>query len=270
MMASGISSRSILTSTQAFRRTCLPNKAPRASTGTVFASRGPLEDIKSAASNIRTSPNTPPVDEDIITYAKKMPGVTAPFPNIFDPFNLLSYVGSTNEPKRELRRWRESEITHGRVCMLAALGWLVQEGISDWPAAPFPHVQGPALTHFQQVEAKGFIFWVPLVTAIGIAEAYRVGLGWNFPTGNNFYTLRDDYEPGNLGFDPLGLLPKDPAGRKDMQSRELNNGRLAMIAVAAFVVQELVERKYVLQQLTDRLAGVPIDSGAPLPPATGF
>jgi hypothetical protein len=50
-----------------------------------------------------------------------------------------------------------------------------------------------------------------------------------------FNTLRDDYKPGNLGFDPLGLLPTDPQERKDMQTKELNNGWLVMIAIAAFV-----------------------------------
>lgn len=49
-----------------------------------------------------------------------------------------------------------------------------------------------------------------------------------------------DYFPGNLGFDPLGLYPKDEAGQKAMQLKELKNGRLAMIAITAFAFQELV------------------------------
>ena len=36
---------------------------------------------------------------------------------IFHNFNRLC---------RELRRWREAEVTHGRVSMLAALGFIVQ------------------------------------------------------------------------------------------------------------------------------------------------
>ena len=44
-----------------------------------------------------------------------------------------------------------------------------------------------------------------------------MGLGWAEPKSQNFYSLRDEYEPGNLGFDPLGLLPDDPKERKDMQ-----------------------------------------------------
>jgi light-harvesting complex I chlorophyll a/b binding protein 1 len=42
-----------------------------------------------------------------------------------------------------------------------------------------------------------------------------------------------------LGFDPLGLKPTDPAELKEMQTKELNNGRLAMIAAAGMIVQEL-------------------------------
>ena len=41
-------------------------------------------------------------------------------------------------------------------------------------------------------------------------------------------------------FDPLGLKPKDVAGLEAMQAKEINNGRLAMIAMAGMVVQELV------------------------------
>ena len=41
---------------------------------------------------------------------------------------------------------------------------------------------GTAITHFQQVEAKGAIFWEPLVFAIGLCEAYRVSVGWAPPT----------------------------------------------------------------------------------------
>lgn len=65
--------------------------------------------------------------------AKGMAGVTQPFPDIFDPADLLARAASSPRPVRELRRWRESEITHGRVAMLAALGFVVQEQLEDYP-----------------------------------------------------------------------------------------------------------------------------------------
>ena len=60
--------------------------------------------------------------------------------------------------------------------------------------------------------------------AIGIAEAYRAAYGWVPPGGESF--LRASYKPGQLGFDPLGLKPAGAADFKDMQTKEINNGRL--------------------------------------------
>ena len=51
--------------------------------------------------------------------------------------------------------------------------------------------------------------------------------------------MKTDRQPGDLGFDPLGLKPQDAKELKEMQTKELNNGRLAMIAIAGMVGQEL-------------------------------
>jgi Chlorophyll A-B binding protein len=41
---------------------------------------------------------------------------------------------------------------------------------------------------------------------------------------------QDDYKPGELGFDPLGLCPPEGSQEKyDMQTKELNNGRLVRL-----------------------------------------
>lgn len=77
--------------------------------------------------------------------AKTLPGITQPFPNIFDPLNFLGSAGSSNNPIRDVRRWRESELTHGRVTMLAALGIVAQEQLIDIPNRPFPFVKGTSL-----------------------------------------------------------------------------------------------------------------------------
>ena len=90
------------------------------------------------------------------------------------------------------------------------------------------------------MEARGAIFWEPLVLAIGLCEAWRVAVGWATPTGTGFNALKDEYEMGYLFFDPLNLRPEDPEELKVLQTKELNNGRLAMIAIAAFTAQELV------------------------------
>ena len=61
--------------------------------------------------------------------------------------------------------------------------------------------------------------------------------------------LQPGYAPGDLGFDPLGLAPSDPAEFAEMQTKESQSGRLAMIAAAGFLAQEAVNGKGILETL---------------------
>lgn len=91
-------------------------------------------------------------------------------------------------------------------------------------------------------------FWEILTLFIGIAEAGRASKGWVEP-GNGLFQLRSNYTPGDLSWDPLGLKPTDAAGLKDISTKEINNGRLAMLAIAGFVVQEEISGKTIAEQL---------------------
>ena len=53
----------------------------------------------------------------------------------------------------------------------------------------------------------------------------------------------------DLGFDPLGLKPANAKDFESMQSKELSNGRLAMLAAAGFCVQEQINGKAILENL---------------------
>ncbi|KAK3260604.1 hypothetical protein CYMTET_30448 [Cymbomonas tetramitiformis] len=161
-------------------------------------------------------------------------GSTAPMGQ-FDPLNKLE-----GKDLNQIKLYREAEITHGRVSMLAVLGIAVGENFNPLFDGK---ITGPAIYHFQQVPG---IFWTSLVFAIACAEGFRLTYGWVNPVGedetggDNLWTLREDYSPGDLGFDPLGLKPTDAAELTARENKELNNGRLAMIAVAGIVVQELI------------------------------
>ena len=63
------------------------------------------------------------------------------------------------------------------------------------------------------------------------------GFGTKYTPGS----LQDGYYPGDIGFDPLGLKPAGAAEFAEMQTKELQNGRLAMLAIAGAVAQELVD-----------------------------
>merc|ERR1719253_633864 len=128
--------------------------------------------------------------------------------------------------------------------MLASLGILVAESFHPLFGG---NIDAPAYLAFQQTPLEQF--WPLVVIAIAIPEIYSVftfetvgandSRGKPTPQGQT-WAIRADYESGDLGFDPLNLKPTDPAELKEMQTKELNNGRLAMIATAGMVVQELV------------------------------
>ena len=48
---------------------------------------------------------------------------------------------------------------------------------------------------------------------------------------------------GDLEFDPLNFKPVSAKALKRVQTQELNNGRLAMLALAGLVAQELATDK---------------------------
>ena len=142
-------------------------------------------------------------------------GNIAPAGN-FDPANLLEGTS-----KSEVYRWREAELTHGRVGMLAAAGFLVQEGFHPLFSAD----GGPAI---EQIPALPPAIWFLMTLGIGICETLRIQRGWENPYSGdgqeNIQKLKADYYPGDLGFDPLGLKPTDPAELREMQEKELSHG----------------------------------------------
>ena len=58
--------------------------------------------------------------------------------------------------------------------------------------------------------------------------------------GGGFWSIRSEHRPGDMGFDPLRLMPADAEARRQMETKELNHGRLAMIGISGMVAQELV------------------------------
>jgi len=156
-----------------------------------------------------------------------LPGAIKPAGE-FDPAGL-----STGLSKAEVYRLREAELTHGRVGMLASAGFLVQE---FWHPL-FTADNGPAI---EQIPKLPPWLWFIMTLGVGIAEATRIQIGWANPYENmeNVQSLKEGYYPGDLGFDPLGLKPDDPAELRIMQEKELSHGRLAMLAAAGFIAQE--------------------------------
>lgn len=172
-----------------------------------------------------------------------LPGALAPV-GFFDP---LGFAEKADE--KTLKRYREAEVTHGRVAMLAFIGFLVGEAVEGSSFLFDAQITGPAISHFTQVPDG----WDALIiTFIGAAEAQRAQIGWVDPADAAYDQpglLRDDYYPGDIKFDPLGLKPDDPEELNEMITKELQHGRLAMLASAGFLAQEAVDGKGILEHL---------------------
>jgi len=168
-----------------------------------------------------------------------LPGATAPF-GFFDPLGFSKGLQLTGA-----KRVREAEIMHGRVAMMATIGYLIGEST---PTMTYGMNVHHTIANNQLAEIPGTILF-PFFLAINITEALRASLGWVEPGLGPLFTLRESYYPGDIRFDPFGLRPKDAKEYENMQNKELNNGRLAMIAAAGMCVQEQINGKGILENL---------------------
>jgi len=158
-------------------------------------------------------------------------GQTAPL-GFFDPLGFSADVSPG-----KLLFYREAEIKHGRVCMFASIGYLYGELFhpfyGEYRGQAYKLVKGSTELN---------LFWIILAIVIAIPELPQIvpGSKWNYYNG--FGSLKESERiPGDWGFDPLNL--KEGFDFEEMQNRELNNGRLAMMAWAGQIGQELATGK---------------------------
>jgi len=126
--------------------------------------------------------------------------------------------------------------------MLAAVGILVGEAVEKNTPLFGDEIVGPAIYQFQEADAiSGFGFAAFIIGLIAAIEGYNISNGWETseqtaardPNGKTGALLAPGYINGDLGFDPLALKPKDAQAFKNIQTKEINNGRLAMVFLFA-------------------------------------
>jgi len=127
--------------------------------------------------------------------------------------------------------FREAELKHGRVCMLAFVGFLAQDSFRI-PIAPLDDPSIDIINAHKKLVGpgvgEGAMWWVLIFCAI--IESFRfkdLGLAFEKLTIEN---------AGDLNFGK-GFLPKTEDGKLQMQIKELKNGRLAMLAVGGIMTQ---------------------------------
>jgi len=134
----------------------------------------------------------------------------------FDPMGL-------SDVQPDLKYARACELKHGRICMLAVVGFVTEE---------YFHLPGAAYTNYNPLGAiaqVGTSVNGQILAAIAVIELATIDITYG------------DGEPGDYGLDPLKFLDGKSQYEIDrMKTKELKNGRLAMMAFLGQIVQTLL------------------------------
>lgn len=149
----------------------------------------------------------------------------------WDPLNLAT--------EENLAEYREAELKHGRLAMLATAGYLASEkleplfakilGVKDELVETAGRAPSLLNGGLEENQIPWFLLTVGIVS--GFAEVFSGQLKEANP---------DAYAPGDMGFDPLGLYPTDAATQDQYRLAELKHGRVAMLAITAIVLEEAI------------------------------
>ncbi|CAE8630869.1 unnamed protein product [Polarella glacialis] len=146
-------------------------------------------------------------------------GAMAPL-GFFDPLGF-----SKKGDKAGFNNLQASEIKHGRVAMMAALGAVVQHYVKFPGFESVPTGLGAVTT------APGTYGFAALFLVSGVLELA-------------IWTQDDKKEPGNFG-DPAGLNMYNP----EMRQKEINNGRMGMFSAIGIIGAEVLSGKDGMNQL---------------------
>jgi len=129
------------------------------------------------------------------------------------------------------RAW-QAEVKHARLAMLAAAGWPLSEKLGLAPTL-LQNGRAPSLLNGGLGQVN-IVYWVAVLgLAVFVESKY---LDSQLDTGKR----GNDYLPGMLGFDPLGQ------DSPTMRNAEILNGRVAMLAITGFALEEAITKSSVI------------------------
>jgi len=167
----------------------------------------------------------------VVAFANGYVGGEGPEPILLAPDRMsfnFDPMGFAERSPEWLPWYREAELKHCRVAMLAVLGLVVPEFIRV-PGEQFSKENIPYVIEAHDKLPNAMIL---ILGSISFLEACTL------PALANLDGF--DRMPGDYSFDPLGFYPADEKLQKERQLQELKNGRLAMIGIGGMVAQAAI------------------------------
>ena len=155
----------------------------------------------------------------------------------FDPLNCSTSIST-------LRRYREAEIKHGRLAMLGSVGWPLAEIYHPYLSKLYgnnllalngkvPSLLNGGLDKINPAFFMAIIIFTTTLESANIAKNYDI-----------------ESIPGDLGFDPLNIYStKSAKTKRELELKELNNGRIAMLAITYFAINEFITDTPIVKSL---------------------
>merc|ERR1712003_557699 len=146
------------------------------------------------------------------------------------PLGFWDPVGFTKDGSvDDFKRRRQTELKHGRISMLATMGYITPELTGKLPGYLSPSLD----LKFEDVPN-------------GLAAISKVpGAGWLqivayclFCEASGGLDAQADAEPGDFGWKPPLLTSNDAELRKKRLNAEIANGRLSMMAIIGMFFQD--------------------------------
>ncbi|CAE8685344.1 unnamed protein product, partial [Polarella glacialis] len=150
----------------------------------------------------------------------------------FDPLELPSCEQCCWELSTtwDVRWMQEAELKHGRVCMLAVLGFVTE-----------PMLTFPGMTSAPDATQAVYTAPIPAMAALLFIAGSIESNAYNGKINmlDMFEGEGAKRQPGDLNFGKQ-FLPKDKAAEMDIRTKELANGRLAMLAIGGMIHHNIV------------------------------
>ena len=159
-------------------------------------------------------------------------GVQAPL-GFHDPFGFMG-SDPTNADAEEFERKRWVELKHGRIAMLAVVGYLVTYAGIRFPGAE------DIPSGFAALSAVPGMVWAQMIATWTMMEAAnqdQFKAPWGTAEGKSPAEFKGDFRNGFIDF---GWDKQTDAWKRNKRTIELNQGRAAMMGITGLMVHDMM------------------------------